>query len=126
MSPLSSTAPCLTRRYIANVLDGHQSNYLGSFLKQIVCVNFITKRHLYLILSDRLISLRFRSKTAKAKLSLKPEGDQQANTAPYYNLHEEFSGKYGKTHVFKVKSLEEFYQKVVQHNYPVVVLNFKE
>ena len=110
MSPSSSTAPCLTRRYIANVSDGHQSNYLGSFLKQIVCVNFITKRHLYLILSDRLISLRFRSKTAKAKSFLKLVGDQQANTAPYNNAHEELAGKYGKTHVFKVKSLEEFDQ----------------
>jgi hypothetical protein len=74
-----------------------------------------------------LINLRFRSKTVKAKTSpLKPDGDQQANTAPYYNVHEELAGKYGKTHVFKVKSLEEFDQKVVQHKYPVVVLYYKE
>ena len=73
-----------------------------------------------------MINLRFRSKTAKAKTSLKPDGDQQANTAPYYNVHEELAGKYGKTHVFKVKSLEEFDQKVVQHKYPVVVLYYKE
>jgi hypothetical protein len=41
-------------------------------------------------------------------------------------VHEELAGKYGKTHVFKVKSLEDFDKKVVQHKYPVVVLYYKE
>ena len=30
-----------------------------------------------------------------------------------YNVHEELAGKYGKTHVFKVKTMEEFDQKVI-------------
>jgi hypothetical protein len=30
-----------------------------------------------------------------------------------YNVHEELAGKYGKTHVFKVKTMEDFDQKVI-------------
>jgi hypothetical protein len=57
---------------------------------------------------------------------LKSVNVQQPATSAYYNVHEELAGKYGKTHVFRVKTLEEFDQKVINNKYPVVVLYSKE
>jgi hypothetical protein len=52
--------------------------------------------------------------------------EQQPNTGVMYNVHEELAGKYGKTHVFRVKTMEEFDLKVINSKYPVVVLYSKE
>jgi len=48
-----------------------------------------------------------------------------ANTKTY-NLQEELAGKYGKSHVFKVSSFSQYEKVVVKHNYPVIILFYKE
>lgn len=74
----------------------------------------------------------YRAKSAKTKAAsgMKEEAVQQTGTqttsGAYYNVHEELAGKYGKSHVFKLKTMTEFDEKVVQYKYPVVVLYYKE
>lgn len=42
------------------------------------------------------------------------------------NLEIALAEKYGKSHVFTIKTKEEFRKHVTDHKYPVVILFYKE
>ena len=63
--------------------------------------------------------VNYRAKTKTSKSSASQTTTETSNSGSFDNSLAE---KYGKSHVFKINTMEQFDRHVVQHRYPVVIL----
>lgn len=52
--------------------------------------------------------------------------DQMTSFSSKYRISEEVIDKYSKSHIFEVKTAQQFQDKVIDNEYPVVVLCYEK